>query len=71
MVLTQIPGDVRRELTSAQTDVDHADAVVIWDESSLPAELLAIYQGASRVGIVPAGSVGALLQAASEIIAGD
>jgi len=71
MVLTHVPGDVRRDLAAAQTDVDHADAVVIWDDSSLPAELLAIYQGASRVGIVPAGPIGTLLQAASEIISKD
>jgi hypothetical protein len=71
MVFTQVPGDVRRDLSAAQTDVDHADAVVIWDESTLSDELLAIYKSASRVGIVPAGAVGTLLQTASEIIAMD
>ena len=43
MVLTQMPGDIRRDASAAQTDVDHADAVIIWDENSLSSELLAVF----------------------------
>ena len=71
IVLTQLPGDIRRDTGAAQTDVDHADAVIIWDESSLPEELLAVYRQSVRCGVVSAGSIGALLDEGAKIISGD
>jgi hypothetical protein len=71
LVLTHVPGSVRREAGAAQTAVDHADAVVIWDPASIDPEHLAIYRSSARVGEVDAGSMGAFLSAAAAIIAAD
>jgi len=71
LVLTQLPGDIRRDPASAQTDVDHADVVVAWDEESIAGELLSIYRGSDRYGAVPAGPVGVFLEQAAPIIARD
>ena len=71
LVLTHVPGSIRREAGAAQTDVDHADAVVIWDPASIDPEALATYRSSARVGEVDAGSMGAFLSAAAAIIAAD
>ena len=71
LVLTHVPGSHRRGATAAQTDVDHADAVVIWGPETLSAEDLAVYRSADRVGEVQAGSMGAFLAAAAAIIGAD
>lgn len=71
LVLTQIPGTTKRETSQAQIDVDHADAVVVWDPDSVSPDLLEVYRRASRMGEVPPGPVGALLSAAAAIVAQD
>jgi len=71
VVLTLVPALAKRDSDQARTDVEHADAVVIWDPESIQAELIEIYRGAPRVGEVPPGSLGAFLSAASAIIASD
>lgn len=71
LVLTQIPGNTKREVSQAQIDVDHADAVIVWDPASVSPDLLAVYRRASRMGEVPPGPVGALLSAAAAIVAKD
>lgn len=71
LVLTQIPGASQRETSQAQVDVDHADAVIVWDPESISANLLAVYRTAPRMGEVPAGPLGSLLSAAAAIIAQD
>ena len=71
LILTLVPGSVRRSVASAQTDVDHADAVVIWDAESIEASELAVYRTAARVGEVPADSMGAFLSGAAAVIATD
>ena len=71
MVVTQLPGDVRRDVASAQTDVDHADAVILWDPDSVEPELLDCYSRAQNCRLVSAGPVGALLEEAAQFIGGD
>ena len=71
LVLTQIPGNTKREVAQAQIDVDHADAVIVWDPASVSPDLLEVYRRASRMGEVPPGPVGALLSAAAAIVAKD
>ena len=71
LVLTQLPGDIRRDIASAQTDVDHADAVVVWDEDSVSEDLLAVYRSSVRYGAVAAGPLGIFLEEAAKIISGD
>jgi hypothetical protein len=71
LVLSLIPALAKRETEQARTDVEHADAVVIWDPQSIRPELLEVYRGAPRVGEVPPGSIGAFLSAASAIIGSD
>ena len=71
LILTQLPGAVRRDLDAAQMDADNADVVVIWDPDSVDEEHLEIYRNARRVGEVPAGSLGAFLVAAAQIIGAD
>ena len=71
LILTQLPGSVKRDRASVRTDADHADAVVIWDADSLSDADLEIYRKASRVGEVTAASLGGFLSAAAEIIGGD
>ncbi len=71
LVLTQIPGTTVREVSQAQVDVDHADAVIVWDPGSVSDELLEVYRQAPRMGEVPAGPVGAFLSDAAAIVARD
>lgn len=71
MVLTQLPGSVRRDRASARMDVEHSDAIVIWDPSSVDNSLLDIYRRAERVGEVEAGPLGVFLEEAARIIGGD
>ena len=71
MVLTQLPGTVRRDRASARMDVEHSDAIVIWDPSSVDDALLEIYRSADRVGEVEAGPLGVFLEAAAGIIGDD
>lgn len=71
MVVTQLPGDIRRDAASAQTDVDHADAVIIWDPDSIDPDLLNVYARAANGGVVPPGPVGELLEQAVGFIGGD
>ena len=71
MVLTQLPGTVRRDRATARMDVENADAIIIWDPSSIDDALLQVYRGAERVGEVEAGPVGVFLEAAARIIGGD
>ena len=71
LILTQLPGSVKRDRASVRTDTDHADAVVIWDPQSVSDADLEIYRKANRVGEVPAGSLGEFLSAAAAIIGGD
>ena len=68
LVLTQIPGSSRREVSQARTDVEHSDAVIIWDPSSVAPELLEVYRTAPIVGEIPAGPLGALLAGAAAIV---
>jgi hypothetical protein len=69
LVLTQVPGNVRRDLGQAQTDVDHADVVIVWDADTLPAELKTIYEGAEIGGVIEACSLGQFLESAAVLIA--
>ncbi|MEC9390150.1 MAG: hypothetical protein VX944_08755 [Myxococcota bacterium] len=71
LVLTQIPGTSRREPKQAQLDVQHADAVIIWDPASVSDELLAVYRAGPRTGEVPPGPLGAFLAAAAAIVGRD
>ncbi len=71
LVLTQLPGTVRRDRASARTDVEHSDAIVIWDPGSVEAPLLEIYLGAGRVGEVEAGPLGVFFNEAARIIGSD
>lgn len=71
LILTLVPSSVRRNAASAQTDVDHADAVIIWGADSIEATELAVYRTAPRVGEVQVGSMGAFLSAAAAVIASD
>jgi hypothetical protein len=71
LVLTLVPALVKRTPEQARTDVEHADAVIIWDPGSIQAELFDVYRGAPRVGEVPPGSLGAFLSAAAAIIGSD
>ena len=71
MVVTQLPGDVRRDRAAAQTDVDHADVVVVWGPESVDPELLEVYNSAPQGGSVPATSVGELLAKSIEFIGVD
>jgi len=71
LVLTQIPGTSQREPSQAQVDVDHADAVIVWDPDSISSDLLSVYRTAPRMGEVPAGPLGTLLSNAAAIIAKD
>ena len=71
LVLTQIPGTTVREVSQAQIDVEHADAVIVWDPSSVAEELLDVYRKAPRTGEVPAGPIGAFLSAAAAIVSSD
>jgi hypothetical protein len=71
LVLTLVPALAKRAPEQARTDVEHADAVVIWDPESIQVELYDVYRGAPRVGEVPPGSLGAFLSAAAEIIGSD
>ena len=68
MVLTQLPGDIRRDPAAAQTDVDHADVVIVWDPNSVEPALLSVYESGAYSGSVAAGSVGALLQESARIV---
>ena len=52
-------------------DVEHSDAIVIWDPSSVDDALLEIYRSADRVGEVEAGPLGGFLEAAAGIIGDD
>jgi hypothetical protein len=69
LVLTQVPGNVRRDLGQAQTDVDHADVVIVWDADTLPTELKTIYKGAEIGGVIEACSLGHFLESAAVLIA--
>lgn len=71
MVLTQIPGTVRRDRASARMDVEHSDAIIVWDPSSVDASLLEIYRGAERMGEVEAGPLGVFLEEAARVIGSD
>ncbi len=71
MVVTQLPGDIRRDTAAAQTDVEHADVVVVWDPDSLAPALLEVYRSAKYGGAVPAGSVGELIEQATGFIGAD
>ena len=71
LVLTQIPGTSRREPMQAQVDVQHSDAVIIWDPSSVSDDLLAVYRAGPRTGEVPPGPLGAFLAAAAVIVGQD
>ncbi len=71
LVLTQLPGAVRRDRASIRTDVEHADAVLVWDAPSVEDSALEIYRTAERMGEIPAGPVGAFLAAAATIIGRD
>jgi len=68
LVLTQLPGSVRRARETVQTDTDHADVVVIWDPESVEAAHLEIYRKATRVGEISAGSLGSFLSEAAALI---
>ena len=70
LVLTQVPGNVRRDLGQAQTDVDHADAVIVWDGDSLPTDLKSVYEKAEIGGVVEACALGPFLESAAVLIAG-
>ena len=69
LVLTQVPGNVRRDLGQAQTDVDHADVVIVWDADTLPTELRTIYEGAEIGGVIEACPLGQFLASAAVLIA--
>jgi hypothetical protein len=71
LVLTHVSAGVRRDVAAVQADVDHADAVIIWDPETIDPAHLAIYQSASRVGEVSSSSMGGFLAAAAAIIATD
>ena len=71
LVLTLVPALAKRESQQARTDVEHADAVIIWDAESIRPDLIDVYRGAPRMGEVPPGSIGAFLSAAAAIIGSD
>ena len=71
LVLTQLPGTVRRDRASARLDVENADAIVVWDPGSVDQALLEIYRSAERVGEVDAGPLGVFLEEAARIIGSD
>lgn len=71
LVLTQIPGTSRRDAAQANVDVQHSDAVIVWDPASVAEDVLAVYRTAPRYGEVPPGPLGAFLAAAAAIVGQD